>query len=224
MRFFTRLVFVYVILFMGVFLIMDFLIALAVANIDLTTRDQIFSYSITLQGVFEVILIFVFVILGFVLVGKKRMFFSGFILLISSLLLVFKYFLLLLKIFLPSFVNSLPVLLRNSYFFNGLFYIVLSVLHIVFFIHFKNRDRSPYFLMGGAVVSIIASLYNFSIIDIFNIMEIIDILQVSSLFWQTLDMYLANTLMFILPVLILFYYFTLLFTEEKNTNVFQKSG
>ena len=155
MRFYTRLVFVYVILFLGVFLILDFLSAIAVANFDLTTRNELFSYSLTLQGVFEVILLLVFIILGFVLAGKKKMFFSGFILLISSLLLVFKYFLLLLKLFLPSFVNSLPVLLRNSYFFNGLFYIVLSILCIDFLIHFKNKSKSPYFLLGGAVISFI---------------------------------------------------------------------
>ena len=224
MRFFVKLVFVYVILFMGVFLILDFLTATAVANIDFKTRNELFSYSLTLQGVFEVILIFVFVILAFVLVGKKKMFFSGFTLLMASLFLTVKYFLLLLKIFLLSFMNSLPVFLRDLNFFNGLFFIMLAILHFVFLIFFRNRGKSPYFLLGGMIVSIIASLFYFSIITIFNIMEIIDMMRVSTLFWNTLDVYLAKTLMFILPILILCYYLTLLFDGEDNKDVFQKSG
>ncbi len=219
MRFFVKLVFVYVILFMGVFLILDFLTAIAVANFDFKTRNELFSYSLTLQGVFEVILIFVFIILGFVLAGKKKMFFSGFTLFMASLFLTIKYFLLLLKFFLPSFLNSLPAFLRDSNLFYALFFVMLAILYLVFFFHFKNKGKNPYFLLGGMLVSIIASLFYFSIINIFDIMKIIDSLRVSSLFWNTLDVYLVKTLMFILPVLILFYYFTLLFTDEENRNV-----
>lgn len=226
MKIFSKLIFYYVVLILVGLIILDFFSAKPLSDFNLELYDELQSFSIILKGVFEIALILFFVVLAFVFFKEFKLVFTGFIFFISSFVLGLKYFIFLLNIFLPSLYNSLPDVFKNSFYFTGLFYAFLGVLHLTLFLYLIKRRKIYFLFLGGLFISIITSLYYWGIIGMSKVNKIyLNLISIKiPMFWAAFIMFVIKTLVATLPVLILFYYVNLFFTEEKNTNVFQKSG